>query len=157
MKDQNNTDVKIIFALTLVHFIGDFYSSFINPLLPVFVEKFSLTLAQVGILVGISRLMAFIVQPVAGYVADHYRTRFFILGGLLFPIIFISLLGAAPSFSANPLCTIELRAFIAIWSVIPIECEMSKAVACSISKRLMKAFFTRSFMSVAASIVSKFR
>jgi len=98
MEDQKNTNVKIIFALTLVHFVGDFYSAFINPLLPVFVEKFSLTLAQVGILVAISRLMAFIVQPVAGYVADHYRTRFFVLGGPLFTIIFISLLGVAPSF-----------------------------------------------------------
>lgn len=98
MEDQKNTNVKIIFALTLVHFVGDFYSAFINPLLPVFVEKFSLTLAQVGVLVGISRLMAFIVQPAAGYVADHYRTRFFILGGPLFTIIFISLLGVAPSF-----------------------------------------------------------
>ena len=98
MEDQKNANVKIIFALTLVHFVGDFYSAFINPLLPVFVEKFSLTLAQVGILVGISRLMAFIVQPVAGYVADHYRTRFFVLGGPLFTIIFISLLGVAPSF-----------------------------------------------------------
>jgi len=98
MEDQKSANVKVIFGLTLVHFIGDFYSSFINPLLPVFVEKFSLTLAQVGILVGVSRLMAFIVQPAAGYVADHYRTRFFVLGGPLFTIIFISLLGVAPSF-----------------------------------------------------------
>lgn len=98
MAYQKSANVKVIFGLTLVHFIGDFYSSFINPLLPVFVEKFSLTLAQVGILVGLSRLMAFIVQPAAGYVADHYRTRFFILGGPLFTIIFISLLGVAPSF-----------------------------------------------------------
>lgn len=98
MEEKKNTNVKIIFALTLVHFTGDFYSSFISPLLPAFVEKFSLTLAQVGILVGISRLMAFIVQPAAGYVADHYRTRFFVLGGPLFTIIFISLLGVAPSF-----------------------------------------------------------
>ena len=98
MEDQKSANVKVIFGLTLVHFIGDFYSSFINPLLPVFVEKFSLTLAQVGILVGLSRLMAFIVQPAAGYVADHYKTRFFVLGGPLFTIIFISLLGVAPSF-----------------------------------------------------------
>ena len=98
MAYQKSANVKVIFGLTLVHFIGDFYSSFINPLLPVFVEKFSLTLAQVGILVGLSRLMAFIVQPAAGYVADHYRTRFFVLGGPLFTIIFISLLGVAPSF-----------------------------------------------------------
>jgi len=39
MEDQKTTDIKVIFGLTLVHFIGDFYSSFINPLLPVFVVR----------------------------------------------------------------------------------------------------------------------
>lgn len=58
--------MKVIFSFTLVHFIGDFYVSFVIPILPVFVEKFSLTLAQVGLVVGISRLLAFIVQPPVG-------------------------------------------------------------------------------------------
>jgi hypothetical protein len=42
-KDAN---VKVILALTLIHFVGDFYNAFIIPLLPLFVDKFSLTLAQ---------------------------------------------------------------------------------------------------------------
>jgi len=98
MEDQKTTDIKVIFGLTLVHFIGDFYSSFINPLLPVFVERFSLTLVQVGLIVGISRFLAFIVQPSVGYLADHYRTRFFVLGGPLLAIVFIPLVGIAPCF-----------------------------------------------------------
>ena len=98
MEDQKTTDIKAIFGLTLIHFIGDFYSSFINPLLPVFVERFSLTLVQVGLIVGISRFLAFIVQPSVGYLADHYRTRFFILGGPFLAIVFISLVGIAPGF-----------------------------------------------------------
>ncbi|MBW1863501.1 MAG: MFS transporter [Deltaproteobacteria bacterium] len=84
--------------MTLIHFIGDFYSSFITPLLPVFIEKFSLTLTQVGLITGISRLLAFIVQPPVGYIADHYRTRIFILGGPLLSILFIPLVGIAPFF-----------------------------------------------------------
>jgi len=92
-------DAKVIFALALVHFIGDFYISFISPLLPVFVEKFSLTLAQVGLVTGISHFLAFIVQPSAGYLADRYRTRIFVLGGPLLAIVFISLVGIAPSFT----------------------------------------------------------
>jgi FSR family fosmidomycin resistance protein-like MFS transporter len=70
-EQTETTDVKVIFALTLVHFTGDFYISFISPLLPVFAEKFSLTLAQVGLITGINRLLAFIVQPSAGYLADR--------------------------------------------------------------------------------------
>ena len=100
MEHPRSADVKVIFAFTLVHFIGDFYISFVNPLLPVFVEKFSLTLTQVGLMVGISRLLAFIVQPPVGYLADHYRTRFFVLGGPLLAIVFIPLVGIAPAFLA---------------------------------------------------------
>lgn len=98
MTEHSKADVKVIFALTLVHFIGDFYISFVNPLLPVFVEKFSLTLTQVGLLAGISRLLAFVVQPSVGYIADHYRTRLFVLGGPLLAIVFIPLVGIAPCF-----------------------------------------------------------
>jgi hypothetical protein len=46
IKDAN---VKVILSLTLIHFIGDFYNAFIIPLLPLFIDKFSLTLAQAGI------------------------------------------------------------------------------------------------------------
>jgi len=110
MEDQKTTDIKVIFGLTLVHFIGDFYSSFINPLLPVFVEKFALTLTQVGLIVGISRFLAFIIQPSVGYLADHYRTRFFVLGGPLIAIVFISLVGIAP-------CFLMLLFFISLGSI----------------------------------------
>lgn len=98
MKHPRSVDVKVIFGLTLVHFIGDFYTSFISPLLPVFVEKFSLTLTQVGLIVGISRFLAFIVQPSAGYLADHYQTRLFVLGGPLLAMVFVPLVGIAPLF-----------------------------------------------------------
>jgi FSR family fosmidomycin resistance protein-like MFS transporter len=93
-------DVKVIFGFFLIHFIGDFYIAFVNPLLPVFVKKYSLTLTQVGLMVGISQLLAFIVQPPMGYLADHYPTRFFVIGGPLLTIVFIPLVGIAPTFWA---------------------------------------------------------
>jgi len=89
---------KIIFALTLVHFTGDLYSSFITPLIPEFVDKLSLSLAQVGLMTGIVRLLAFVVQPCVGYYADRYETRFFILGGLFCVFFFIPLSGISPNF-----------------------------------------------------------
>jgi FSR family fosmidomycin resistance protein-like MFS transporter len=92
------TNMKIIFALTLVHFMGDFYSSFIMPLLPAFVDRHALTMAQVGVMTGTMRLLAFMVQPAVGYFADRYETRFFALGGLLLTVLFIPLAGVAPTF-----------------------------------------------------------
>lgn len=78
--------------------MGDFYASFVNPLLPLFVERFSLSLTEVGLITGISRILAFIVQPTVGYMADRYQGRLFIFGGLLLAILFIPLVGCAPSF-----------------------------------------------------------
>ncbi len=100
MEHRRTADVRVIFGLFLVHFTGDFYISFVSPLLPVFVEKFSLTLTQVGLMVGISRFLAFVVQPPVGYLADHYRTRFFVLAGPLLTIVFVPLVGIAPAFLA---------------------------------------------------------
>jgi FSR family fosmidomycin resistance protein-like MFS transporter len=98
MSESVRIDPKVIFALSLVHFVGDFYVSFVSPLFPVFIEKFSLSLAQVGLIAGVSRLLAFIVQPSVGYLADRSQTRFFVLGGPLLAIVFIPLVGVAPSF-----------------------------------------------------------
>lgn len=96
--EKAKANIKVIFALTLVHFTGDFYNSFINPLFPLFVEKLHLSLAQIGIIAGMARMLAFVVQPSVGYLADRYQTRGFILGGVLLSIVFISLTGVAPSF-----------------------------------------------------------
>jgi MFS transporter, FSR family, fosmidomycin resistance protein len=103
-------NIKVILALTLIHFAGDFYSSFVNPLLPVFVEKFALSLTQVGLIVGMMRMLAFVVQPGVGYFADRYRSRIFILGGPLLTIVFIAAVGWAHSFW-------DLLFFIAVGSI----------------------------------------
>ena len=89
---------KIIFVLTLVHFTGDFYSSFFTPLLPAFVEKLDLTLAQVGLITGLVRFISFIVQPVTGYFADRHETRSFILLGVFLLFICIPFSGIASNF-----------------------------------------------------------
>jgi FSR family fosmidomycin resistance protein-like MFS transporter len=98
MPDPSRANTRVIFALWLVHFTGDFYASFVSPLLPVFADVFALSMTQVGLLAGINRFLMFIVQPIAGYCADHYRTRLFILGGPILSLIFIPLVGVAPSF-----------------------------------------------------------
>ncbi len=95
---ENTVNYRIIFILTLIHFTGDFYSSFFMPLLPAFVDKLGLTLAQVGLITGMVRLLSFIVQPVTGYLADRYETRNFIFAGLFFAFFFIPFSGIAPNF-----------------------------------------------------------
>ncbi len=98
MTESAKTNLRVIFALTLVHFTGDFYSSFTTPLFPLFVEKLGLSLTEVGLIAGISRFLAFIVQPSVGYLADRYPTRAFTMVGLLLAVVFIPLSGLAPGF-----------------------------------------------------------
>jgi len=90
---------RAILALVLVNFVGYFYTSFMSPLLPLFLEKFSLSLAQIGLLSAVYRFVGMVVQPSAGYIADHYRTRLFVLVGPLLVIVFVPLMGIAHSFS----------------------------------------------------------
>lgn len=61
-------------------------------------EKLGLSLTQVGVIAGVNRLLAFVVQPSAGYLADRYPTRAFVVIGLLATVIFIPLSGMAPNF-----------------------------------------------------------
>jgi len=105
-----SANLKILFALTLIHFTGDFYTAFITPLFPVFVDKLGLTLTQIGVIAGTMRLLAFIIQPTVGYLADRYQTRAFILIGLALTIVFIPLSGIAPNFGF-------LLLFVALGSV----------------------------------------
>jgi FSR family fosmidomycin resistance protein-like MFS transporter len=94
----SKTNIRVIFALTLVHFTGDFYSAFTTPLFPLFVEKLGLSLTQVGVIAGLNRFLAFIVQPSAGYWADRCPSRLFPIGGLVLAVVFIPMCGAAAGF-----------------------------------------------------------
>lgn len=98
MSSLSRVDYKVIFALTLVHFTGDLFSSFTTPLFPLFMDKLGLTLTQIGLIAGVNRFLAFIVQPTVGYLADRYPSRGFVLTGLLLPVICIPISGVTWGF-----------------------------------------------------------
>ena len=60
MKTNHHPNLKVLFALTLIHFTGDFYSAFTTPLFPAFMDKLNLSLAQVGLIAGINRFLGWI-------------------------------------------------------------------------------------------------
>ncbi len=95
---DSGANVQVLLAITLLHFTGDFYSSFISPLFPLLREELGLSLAQVGFVAGAARFLAFIVQPPSGYMADKCDNRSFLLGALLLVVVFIPLSGLAAGF-----------------------------------------------------------
>ena len=88
-----------ILALSIGHFIHDVYSSFLSPLLPLLIEKLSLTLTQAGFLSTIMQLPA-LLNPYIGVLADRISVRYFVILAPAMTAVPMSLIGVAPSYSS---------------------------------------------------------
>lgn len=86
-----------VVLLSICHFIHDIYSSFLAPLLPFIIEKFSLSLTQAGFLSTVMQLPA-LMNPYIGKLADRVSVRYFIILAPALTAIPMSLLGMAPSY-----------------------------------------------------------
>ena len=86
-----------VIALSISHFIHDVYSSFLSPLLPLLIEKLSLSLTQAGFLSTIMQIPA-LLNPYIGKLADRISVRYFIIIAPAMTAVPMSLLGTAPSY-----------------------------------------------------------
>lgn len=90
-------DTGRVLLLSMCHFVHDIYSSFLAPLLPFLIEKFSLSLTQAGLLSTVMQLPA-LFNPYIGKLADRVSVRYFIILAPACTAIPMSLLGLAPSY-----------------------------------------------------------
>ncbi len=86
-----------VIALSISHLIHDVYSSFLSPLLPLLIEKLSLSLTQAGFLSTIMQIPA-LLNPYIGKLADRINVRYFIIIAPTMTAVPMSLLGTAPSY-----------------------------------------------------------
>jgi len=86
-----------VLALSMAHFIHDVYSSFLAPLLPLLIEKLSLSLTQAGFLSTVLQLPA-LLNPWLGTLADRISVRYFVIFAPMLTAIPMSLIGVAPSY-----------------------------------------------------------
>lgn len=86
-------------VLTIVggHFVHDTYSAFAAPLLPLIIEKLSLSLAQAGGLLSIMQLPA-VLSPLVGYLADRVSLRYFVILAPAITATLMSSIGLAPNY-----------------------------------------------------------
>jgi len=87
-----------ILTISCAHLVHDIYSSFLAPLLPLLIEKLSLSYAQAGFLSVLQRLPA-LLNPFVGIIVDKAYLRFFIITAPVITAISMSLLGAAPTYT----------------------------------------------------------
>jgi len=102
---QNNTSqpdqhfqLAKVLTLSICHFIHDMYTSFLAPLLPLLIEKLSMSLTQAGLLTSVMQIPA-LLNPYLGVLADKIPTRYFITLAPCVTAITMSLIGVAPSYS----------------------------------------------------------
>lgn len=87
-----------VLLLSACHFVHDVYSSFLAPLLPLIIEKLSLSLTRAGLLTTVMQLPA-LLNPVIGVYADRISVRWFIILAPSLTAVPMSLIGMAPSFA----------------------------------------------------------
>lgn len=92
---QFQTDKVII--LSLAHMLHDTYSRFLAPILPLLIEKHSLSYAAAGLLSVIGRLTA-LLNPAIGALADKLPLRYLVIIAPAITATAMSLLGVAPHY-----------------------------------------------------------
>ena len=96
-KSQSSFQAAEILLLSFCHFVHDVYSSFLAPLLPLLIEKLSMSLTQAGFLSAVMQLPA-LMNPFIGVLADRVSLRYFVILAPAMTAIPMSLIGLAPTY-----------------------------------------------------------
>lgn len=91
-----------VITVAAAHGAHDTYFSFLPTILPLLIEKLSLSTAQAGLLSACTQIPN-LVQPLIGYLADHKNMKLLVILAPTFSGVLISLVGVAPSFGLTAL------------------------------------------------------
>ena len=92
-------DTAQVMTITGAHFIHDIYTAFVAPLLPLIIEKLSISLTLAGSLTAILNFPG-LLNPFIGYLADKVSLRYFVILAPATTATLISSMGFAPSYFA---------------------------------------------------------
>lgn len=95
--EENGFDSEQVFIISSAHFIHDVYSAFLAPLLPLLIEKFSLTFAMAGSLSAFMQFPA-LLNPFIGRLADKSNARYFVVFAPAVTATLMSVMGFATSY-----------------------------------------------------------
>ncbi|MCK9398684.1 MAG: MFS transporter [Bacteroidales bacterium] len=84
--------------ISFSHLIHDTYSSFLAPLLPLLIDKFSLSYSMASLL-GLLQRLPNLVSPFLGLLADRMGMRWLVIISPALTAIAMSLIGLAPTFT----------------------------------------------------------
>ena len=87
-----------LFLLFLGHIWVDASQGILPVVLPKLKELLDLNYFQVGLVMTVLNLTASVVQPVFGYIADRFRSGWFIPWGLIWTAVTMGMIGWAPGY-----------------------------------------------------------
>ncbi|MBL6959591.1 MAG: MFS transporter [Anaerolineales bacterium] len=96
-REENNFQGEQVLVIAGGHFIHDIYSAFLAPLLPLIIEKLSLTLTLAGSLTAFLQIPA-VLNPLIGHFADKFSMRFFVILAPAVTATIMSSMGLAPNY-----------------------------------------------------------
>lgn len=97
MNQNNKFQTGNILLISITHFVHDVYSSFLAPILPLLIEKLSMTYTQAGFLTVIQRLPS-LLNPLVGILADKFSVKILVVFSPAITVVVMSLLGIASSY-----------------------------------------------------------
>lgn len=86
-----------VVAISVGHFFHDIFGSFLAPVLPLLIEKFSLSYTLAGLL-QIAQRTPSLLNPLVGLVADRTSARILVILGPSCTALAMGMLGLAPSY-----------------------------------------------------------
>ncbi len=97
VETEQNFETGSVLTIVGGHFVNDTFTAFVAPLLPLVIERLSLTLTMAGTLTAMMQLPA-ILNPFIGYLADKISLRYFVIFAPAATATFIGLIGLAPNY-----------------------------------------------------------
>ncbi|MFN2144083.1 MAG: MFS transporter [Anaerolineales bacterium] len=94
---QEEFRTGLVATIASGHFVHDTFTAFVAPLLPLVIEKLSLSLTMAGALNAFMQLPA-VLNPFIGYLADKLSLRYFVIFAPAATATLIGLMGLAPNY-----------------------------------------------------------
>ncbi len=86
-----------VITVSFSHFAHDIYTAFLSPILPLIIEKYSISYTAAGLL-NVIRNFPTILNPVVGAIVDRRGGRFLVIIGPTISAIGMTIIGVAPSY-----------------------------------------------------------
>jgi FSR family fosmidomycin resistance protein-like MFS transporter len=98
MEKSQKFHSRNVLSISFAHFIHDVYSFFLSPILPLLIEKFSISYFSASLL-DFSRRFPSILNPFIGMYIGRFRIKYFVIFAPAITCTSMSLIGVAPHYT----------------------------------------------------------